>query len=60
MKSNAPASLERYNAVAMGLHWLIAALLIANIGIAWYFNTLTGLPKIAPTQLHKSIGITVL
>ncbi len=60
MKSNAPPALERYNAVAMSLHWLIAALLIANIGIAWYFNTLTGLPKIAPTQLHKSIGITVL
>ena len=60
MKSNAPAALERYNAVAMSLHWLIAALLIANIGLAWYFNTLTGLPKIPPTQLHKSIGITVL
>jgi cytochrome b561 len=51
---------QRYNAVAMTLHWLIAALLIANILIAWYFNTLTGLPKIAPVQLHKSIGITVL
>ncbi len=51
---------QRYNAVAMTLHWLIAALLIANILIAWYFNTLTGLPKVAPMQLHKSIGITVL
>lgn len=50
----------RYNAVAMGLHWLIAILLITNIAIAWYFNTLTGLPKIPPVQLHKSIGITVL
>jgi cytochrome b561 len=46
--------------VAMGLHWLIAALLIANIGLAWYFNTLTGLPKIPPVQLHKSFGITIL
>jgi len=55
-----PAGHARYNAVAMALHWLIAALLISNIGLAWYFNTLTGLPKIAPTQLHKSIGITVL
>src|SRR5436305_4889094 len=50
----------RYNAGAIALHWLIAALLITNIGLAWYFNTLTGLPKIAPTQLHKSIGITIL
>jgi cytochrome b561 len=50
----------RYNAVAMGLHWLIAALIVTNIALAWYFNTLVGLPKIAPVQLHKSIGITVL
>jgi cytochrome b561 len=51
---------QRYNAVAMALHWLIAALLITNIGLAWYFNTLTGLPKVPPIQLHKSIGITIL
>ena len=51
---------RRYNGVAMGLHWLIAALLIGNILLAWYFNTLTGLPKIPPVQVHKSIGITVL
>jgi cytochrome b561 len=50
----------RYNGVAMILHWSIAALLITNIGLAWYFNTLTGLPKIPPVQLHKSIGVTVL
>jgi cytochrome b561 len=50
----------RYNGVATTLHWLIAALLLTNIGLAWYFNTLNGLPKIPPVQLHKSIGITVL
>jgi len=50
----------RYSAVAIALHWLIALLLIGNIGLAWYFNTLTGLAKVGPTQLHKSIGITVL
>jgi cytochrome b561 len=50
----------RYNAVAMGLHWLIAALILTNIGLAWYFDDLVGLPKIPPVQLHKSIGITVL
>ena len=50
----------RYNAVAMTLHWVIAALLLTNIGLAWYFNTLTGLPKIPPVQLHKSFGITIL
>ena len=54
-----PAS-RRYNGVAMTLHWLIGALLIGNILLAWYFYTLTGLPKIPPIQVHKSIGITVL
>ena len=51
---------ERYSAVAISLHWVIAALLLTNIGLAWYFNTLTGTAKIEPFQLHKSIGITVL
>ncbi len=50
----------RYNAVAMTLHWIIAALLITNILLAWYFNTLNGAAKTAPVQLHKSIGITIL
>jgi cytochrome b561 len=44
----------------MSLHWLIAALLLTNIGLAWYFNTLTGLTRVGPTQIHKSIGITIL
>jgi cytochrome b561 len=51
---------ERYNTGAIILHWLIAVLLITNIGVAWYFNTLHGDAKIEPVQLHKSIGITVL
>jgi cytochrome b561 len=52
--------LTRYNGVAMSLHWAIAALLIANIGLAWYFNTLPRAAQIAPIQLHKSFGITIL
>jgi cytochrome b561 len=51
---------DRYSAVAIVLHWLIAALILTNIGLAWYFDDLTGLARVAPTQLHKSIGITVL
>ena len=57
--ARAPAT-GRYNGVAMSLHWLIAALLIGNILLAWYFDDLRGLARIAPTQLHKSIGITIL
>jgi cytochrome b561 len=55
-----PTPKVRYDAVAMGLHWLVAVLIVSNIGLAWYFGALVGLPKIPPVQLHKSIGITVL
>jgi cytochrome b561 len=51
---------SRYSAVAMSLHWAIALLLISNIGLAWYFNSLPRALQDAPTQIHKSIGITVL
>ncbi len=51
---------RRYNAAAMGLHWLIAVLILSNIDLAWWFEALHGLAKIPPTQIHKSIGITVL
>ncbi len=51
---------SRYSSVAMSLHWLIALLMIGNIGLAWYFNSLPRALQDAPTQIHKSIGITVL
>jgi cytochrome b561 len=51
-----------YSAVAITLHWLIAALMLTNIGLAWYVNTLPRADQLGslPIQLHKSIGITVL
>jgi cytochrome b561 len=49
-----------YASVAIALHWLIAALILTNIGLAWYFNALPHALRSPPTQLHKSIGITVL
>lgn len=51
---------SRYSSVAMSLHWLIALLMTCNIGLAWYFNSLPKALQDAPTQIHKSIGITVL
>lgn len=51
---------SRYNAGAIALHWTIALLILTNISLAWWFNTLHGEAKIEPIQLHKSIGITVL
>ena len=55
-----PSRRSTYSAVAIALHWLIAALLLTNIGLAWYFGTLKGPAEVAPLALHKSIGITVL
>jgi cytochrome b561 len=54
------ADARRYHTVAIALHWLIAVLLITNIGLAWYFNTLHGLAKLAVIQIHKPVGITIL
>jgi cytochrome b561 len=49
-----------YSGLAIVLHWLIAALILTNIGLAWYFGTLKGPAEVAPLALHKSIGVTVL
>lgn len=45
----------RYSGGAILLHWLIAALLLANVVIAFTMEDARGL-----MPLHKSIGITVL
>jgi cytochrome b561 len=50
---NAPAT--RYSGGAILLHWLIAALLLANVAIAFTMEDARWL-----MPLHKSIGITVL
>jgi cytochrome b561 len=60
----APAAPRRqrstYSAVAVALHWLIAALILTNIGLAWWFTRLPPQQQFAWTWWHKSIGITVL
>ncbi len=54
-------SLTRYSIAAIILHWLIALLILANIGLAWTFQTMPkGLTAYQLIQLHKSFGITVL
>lgn len=52
----------RYGTVAMTLHWLIAALVIANICLGLYFSDLSrDDPSLfGLVQTHKSIGLTVL
>ena len=53
---------QRYGSVAMSLHWLIAALVIVNIGFGLYMGDLprSDPAKFTLVQLHKSIGLTVL
>lgn len=52
---------ERYGAVAIALHWAIAALALAQIALGWW---MIQLPDRSGVQrdwfnLHKSIGITI-
>ena len=50
----------RYSGVAIVLHWLIAALLLFEIGLGLRMEDSRGATKFAVFQLHKSIGITIL
>jgi len=54
------AAATRYSTVAIILHWLIAALLIFEVGLGLRMEAAHGSAKFAVFQLHKSIGITVL
>lgn len=52
---------DRYDHVAMGLHWLMAAAILGLLGLGF---TMTGLKPGSPLQfklyqLHKSVGVLV-
>ena len=52
---------NRYTRTAIVFHWVIAALVIANIALAWTFKTWSDYPWTqSVTNTHKTIGITVL
>ena len=56
---------ERYTAVAIVLHWLIAAAILGNIALGWWMRraveaSATRALAVEAFQLHKSIGLTVL
>ncbi|KAF0183892.1 MAG: YceI/cytochrome b561 periplasmic protein [Hyphomonadaceae bacterium] len=51
---------NRYSLVAIGFHWLIFGLLVWQVAIGWSMEDLKGAAKIAPMQLHKSMGFTIL
>jgi cytochrome b561 len=50
----------RFTNVAIFLHWVVAALILANILAAWLFLSIHGPLGSAILQVHKSIGITIL
>ena len=50
----------RYTRIAIILHWLIAAMVISNIILAWIFHTAPAEIAQPYTNAHKTIGITVL
>jgi cytochrome b561 len=54
---------DRYGVMSVGLHWLIAALILAQIGLGWWMNEV--LPEHTPVQayvqnIHISLGLTIL
>jgi cytochrome b561/polyisoprenoid-binding protein YceI len=51
---------RRYSAVAVVLHWLIAFAILFQVSLAWRFKGLHTPEGFALTQLHKSVGITIL
>lgn len=56
---------ERYSAVAVVLHWAIAAAIVANLALGWWMHEAIeerewAALAIAAFQLHKSVGLTVL
>ncbi|MGE3142059.1 MAG: cytochrome b/b6 domain-containing protein [Hyphomonadaceae bacterium] len=56
---------ETYTAVAIILHWAIAAMLLFNIPLGWWMHDAIESPATAARaivgyQMHKSIGLTVL
>ena len=50
----------RYSAVAIGLHWAIAGMLLGMIWTGWNMHDADGREVEWLYQLHKSVGITIL
>lgn len=51
---------QRYSGLAILLHWLIAAGIVANVALAWIWPHLADEQVRPVIDIHKSIGITVL
>jgi cytochrome b561 len=60
MHTSDDARQKRFTAVAIALHWAIAALIVTNFLIGLRFDELKGLQLFSLLQWHKSFGVTVL
>jgi cytochrome b561 len=56
-----PSAPERYTRVAMGLHWVLAALILSQIAFGCYLQSVPrGTPaRTVYVNLHKSTGLTL-
>lgn len=53
-------SKERYSAVAVALHWMIATLILFNLISGTFMESLDGEAKHIVLSLHNSSGLTIL
>jgi len=51
---------DRYTRTAVSLHWIIAALIIANIFLGFFHESFGKAANVPLITLHKSFGFTVL
>jgi cytochrome b561 len=54
------AKQTRYSAVAIALHWTIAAAIALQIVFGWRIGDVEGVTRSAILQLHKTVGVTIL
>jgi len=55
-----PRMTQRYTGIAIALHWIIAALMIANVVVVWVVDNLPADMVRPAINWHKATGMTVL
>ena len=51
---------NRYSTVSLVLHWLIAALVVTQVGLIWAHEATDGPISREFVQIHKSVGLGIL
>ena len=51
---------NRYSTVSLILHWLIAALVVTQVGLIWAHEATDGPISREFVQVHKSVGLSIL